>query len=450
MTRLSRRHLMALWGVSLVNLPLRAQAQSPSRPAPKVVEVEAPGGVRAYLLREPTTPFVSVRFAFEDAGALRDPAERAGLAHMASGLLDEGAGPHDSQAFRRLLEDNAIRLAFDADRDTFAGELKTLNETRELAFELLRLSLTEPRFDEEPTERIRAQILADLRRRETDPNDRAGRAWFRRAFPDHPYGRSVRGTPETVAAITREDLLGLVRIRLARGNLHIGVAGDITEEELARLLAATFGDLPDRPAPARIDEATPTASGMVVERLPVPQSVVVFGHAGIDRHDPDFYAAYVANYILGGGGFSSRLTEEIREKRGLVYGVYTYLLDLVHSPLWMGGLATSNAQVARALELVERERRRMAEGDIDAQSVADAKTYLIGSFPLRFTSNDGVARMLATISLQRLGRDYLERRNALIEAVTLEDVRRVSTRLFTRPILFAIAGEPEGIEGDPT
>ncbi len=443
--RLSRRTLLSLWGVSLVNLSLDARARARTDPAPKVTEVTGPGGVRAYLLREPTIPFVSLRFLFADAGAARDPAGRAGLAHMAAGLLDEGAGPHDSATFRRLLEDNAIRLAFDADRDTFGGRLETLHETRELAFELLRLALLEPRFDEEPVARIRAQILAGLRRRENDPQVRAGRAWFRTAFPDHPYGRPTRGTPETVAAIDRDDLLGLVRRRFARANLHIGVAGDIEPEELARLLERTFGDLPAEPAAGGIADAAPVEGGVVVERLPVPQSVVVFGHAGIDRHDPDFYAAYVANYILGGGGFSSRLTEEIREKRGLVYGVYTYLLDLAHAPLWMGGLATSNANVGEALRLVEREARRMAEGEVTAREVEDAKTYLVGSFPLRFTSNDGVARMLAGISYQRLGRDYLERRNALVEAVTLEDVRRVSARLFGRPILFAVAGEPEGI-----
>ncbi|GBD41384.1 putative zinc protease [bacterium HR39] len=445
MTGLSRRTFMAATGVGLV-APGIVTAAAAAGPNPRVEEVVGRSGVRAYLLREPSTPFISVRFVFADAGAAQDPPEKAGLANMASGLLDEGAGPYDSGSFRAALEDNAIRLSFDADRDGFSGRLETLNENRDLAVELLMLALTEPRFEEEAVERIRAQILTELRRRESDPNDRAGLAWFREAFGAHPYARAVRGTPETVAAITREDLVELTRTRLARGNLHVGVAGDITPGELADLLDAAFGSLPEAPQLPPVPATTLQRAGVVVEPLPVPQSVVVFGHEGIDRHDPDFYAAYVANYILGGGGFSSRLTEEIREKRGLVYGVYSYLMDLVHCPLWMGGLATSNENVKTAIGLVARECRRMAEGDVGEKDVADAKTYLIGSFPLRFTSNDSVARMLVTMSVQKLGRDYLERRNAYIEALTPEDVRRVCARLFSRDILIAVAGQPEGLE----
>ncbi len=429
---------LALGGL-LVNLPDR-----PARAA-KVEEVVTPLGIRAYLLREPAIPFISLAFYFE-GGAAQDPEGRDGLSNMAAGLLDEGAGPYDSKAFRSALEDNAIRLSFDADRDGFSGELKTLNDTREFAFELLRLALTEPRFDEEPVERIRGQILADLRRRETDPDYRAARAWFARAFAGHPYARPTRGTPETVAAITREDLRRFVAGRLARGNLHIGVAGDITPEELIPLLDATFGALPAEPELAPIPPAEPETRGVIVERMEIPQSVVVFGHAGIPRDDPDYYAAYVANYILGGGGFSSRLTEEIREKRGLVYSVYSYLYDARLSPLWLGSLATRNETVAEAIALVRAELARMAKGEIGPKDVADAKTYLTGSFPLRLTSNDRIARTLVAMSYQGLGRDYLEKRNGYIEAVTLEDVRRAAARLFTPDTLFVVVGDPEGLE----
>ncbi len=429
---------LALGGL-LVNLPDR-----PARAA-AVEEVVTPLGIRAYLLREPAIPFVSVAFYFE-GGAARDPEGRDGLSNMVAGLLDEGAGPYDSKAFRSALEDNAIRLSFDADRDGFSGELKTLNGTRGFAFELLRLALVEPRFDEEPVERIRGQILADLRRRETDPDYRAARAWFARAFEGHAYARPTRGTPETVSAITREDLRRFVATRLARGNLHIGVAGDITAEELVPLLDATFGALPERPEPIDIPPAEPDTRGVVVERMAIPQSVVVFGHAGIPRQDPDYYAAYVANYILGGGGFSSRLTEEIREKRGLVYSVYSYLYDARHAPLWLGSLATRNETVAEAIDLVRAEMARMARGEIGQREVEDAKTYLTGSFPLRLTSNDRIARTLVAMSYQGLGRDYLEKRNGYIEAVTLEDVRRVAARLFDRPTLFSVVGDPEGLE----
>jgi len=177
---------------------------------------------------------------------------------------------------------------------------------------------------------------------------------------------------------------------------------------------------------------------------------VTSGHGGIERHDPDYYAAYVANYVLGGGGFSSRLTEEIREKRGLAYSVYSYLYDARHAPLWLGGVATRNDQVAKSIELVRQEVARLAESGVSEKELEDAKTYLTGSFPLRLTSNDRIARILVAMSVQKLGRDYLEKRNGYIEAVTLEDVRRVSQRLFAQPILFSVVGDPEGLEATVT
>ena len=409
-----------------------------------VEEVVSPGGVRAYLMREPAIPFLSLSLHFRGGTAL-DPVERQGLAFMATGLLDEGAGPYDSQAFRAEIDDHALRLSFEADRDGVMGELRTLTEHRAHAFELLRLALTEPRFDPEPVERVRSQILADLRRRQTDPDYLASRGWFAAAFPDHPYGRPSRGTPESVAAITAADCRDFAARHLARDRLVVGVAGDITAAELAVLLDATFGGLPRGTPLPEVPAVAPCLGRTEVLRLAIPQSVVVFGHGGLERHDPDYYAGYVANYILGGGGFSSRLLEEVREKRGLAYSAYSYLHELDKAPLWLGGVATNNQQVAQSLAIVRTELARMAKGELDARDLADARTYLTGSFPLRLTSNDQIAKMLVGMLVHDLGRDFLERRNALIEAVTLDDLRRVSARLFSGEMLVSVVGAPEGL-----
>ncbi|MEK0084228.1 M16 family metallopeptidase [Benzoatithermus flavus] len=412
--------------------------------AAKVEPVVSATGIKAYLIHEPSIPFLSLALYFTGGGAT-DPRGREGLAFMTAGLLDEGAGPHDSQAFRSELEDNAIRLSFDADRDGFSGELKTLSEKREHAFELLRLAVTAPRFDPEPVERIRSQILADLRRRETDPDYLAARTWFAAAFPGHPYAHPTRGYPETVRAITAEDCRRFVASRLARDNLVVGVAGDITAEELRVLLDATFGDLPAESRRPEVPKVQPRVGSTEVVRMAIPQSVVTFGHGGIERKDPDYYAAYVANYILGGGGFSSRLIEEVREKRGLAYSVYSYLYDLDAAPLWIGGVATNNQQVRQSIELVRQELARMAKGDIGETDLRNAKTYLTGSFPLRLTSNDQIAKTLVGMLIDDLGQDYLERRNDYIAAVTLEDVCRVSRRLFSGELLVSVVGDPEGL-----
>lgn len=410
----------------------------------QVEEVVSPGGIRAYLATERSVPFLSMELCFR-AGAVLDPADRAGLAHMAAGLLDEGAGPYDSQAFQRELEDNAIKLASEADQDELRIRLKTLTATREHAFELLRLALTEPRFDPEPVERVRGQILADLRRRESDPGYVASRAWYARAFDGHGYGRPIRGTPETIARIRREDLSALAAERFARDDLAIGVAGDIGAVELAGLLDRTFLALPERAQRPPVEPVAPALGDTLVVPMPIPQSVVTFGRNGVRPSDPDYQAATIANYVLGGGGFASRLMEEVREKRGLAYSVYTYLADMALAPLWLGAVATSNERVAQSIELVRAEVARLADGTIEEREIADAKTYLTGSFPLRLSTNDQLARMLLSMMVHGLGRDYLERRNALVEAVTPEDLRRVCKRLYEGELLVTVAGRPEGL-----
>ena len=427
-------------------LVMAVQIATTSGQAQTVVEeVRTSSGITAYLVNEPAVPLLAVTFEFK-GGAAADPLGREGLSRMVAGLLDEGAGELDSLAFRTMLEDQAIRLSFSHSRDTFSGRLSTLTENREQAFELLRLALAEPRFDAEPVERIRQQIEADIQRRRNDPNSMAGLAWFEAAFAGHAYGRTTQGTVETIHAIEMDDLRAYVAERFGRDNLTIGVAGDITADELAPLLDQAFGHLPATASLAAVEPVTPTTGEVLVQRIDVPQSVVSFGLPGIARDDPDYYAAYVANYILGGGGFASRLTEEVREKRGLAYSVYSYLMDTEHAPLWMGGVATRNDQVAQSIEVIRGELQRMAAGDVSAEDLADAQTYLTGSFPLRFTSNENVARILVGMQTNDLGIDYLDRYPAYIEAVTLDDLRRASARLFRAELLVSIVGDPVGIE----
>jgi zinc protease len=434
------------WKVALNGaLALGVLATSPAATAAtKVERVVSPGGIEAYLVSEPSIPFLSMSIHFAGGAAL-DPSGKEGLAYMVSGLLDEGAGALDSQAFRTELEDLAIRLAFDAERDSFTGELKTLTEHRRRAFELLRLALTEPRFDSEPVERIRNQIEASLRRYSEDPDYLASLTWFETAFAGQPYGRPVRGTLESVARLEAADLRAFVSSRLAKDNLTIGVAGDVTAAELGELLDLAFGDLPATAAPVELATTAPQGGQTIFERRNVPQSQVMFGEAGLPRDDPDYYAAYVVNHILGGGGFTSLLTEEVREKRGLAYSVYSYLYPLEHAPIWLGGLGTSNRSVEEALRLVRQEIARVARGEISQERLDDAKTYLTGSFPLRLTSNDAIAQTLVGMQVDDLGIDYLERRNGYIEAVTLEDVRRVAKRLYhPDQLLVVVVGGASG------
>ena len=423
-------------------LPLSAQAT-------KVQEVRSPGGITAWLVSEPKIPLLSVSFSFLGGGSLDLP-ERKGTGNMVSGLLDEGAGPYNSLAFQTKLEELAVRMSFSAGRDSFSGSLRTLTTNRDAAFELLRLALNEPHFEAEAVERIRRQILTGLIAARENPNAIAGRLWFKTAFADQPYGLPNKGSTETVKAITADDMRGFLGKALARDRLTIGVVGDITAAELGPLLDRTFGALP-----ASTDIETPAQVSMqgggtlkVVEK-PIPQSQVIFGSMGLARSDPDWYAAYVLNYVLGGGGFTSRLTEEVREKRGLAYSVYSYLYPMDYTAIYMGGVGTQNTRVAEALAVIKAEIARTRDNGLTAEELANAKTYLNGSFPLRLTASGRIARLLLAIQRENLGIDYMDRRAGLINAVTLEDIARVAKRLLQPDnLLVVVVGKPDGLMGD--
>ena len=430
----------------VIGLILAIAAIARPAAAVEVERVRSASGIEAWLVRDHANPIITVRLAFRGGAAL-DPTGKEGLAGMVSSLLDEGAGDLDSQAFQGRLEDLSISLRFDAGRDTFGGRLRTLTENRDVAFGLLRMALGTPRFDEAPVERIRTQILTSLKRALEDPDTIARRALARALFPDHPYGNPVQGTQQSVGAITVGDLRRFAAERLGRDNLMVGVVGDISADVLAPLLDQTFGALPAKAASWKVADPRPRASGeTVVINKAVPQSAIVFGHGGPKRDDPDFYAAYVMNYVLGGGGFTSRLYNEVREKRGLTYSVYSYLNPLDHAALIVGGAGTANQRVAETLSVVRGIWRRMAEEGLSVQEMADAKTYLTGSFPLRFTSSRSVAGMLVAMQMENLGVDYLDRRNGFIEAVTLADLARAARR-FLDPdgLTVIVVGEPEGL-----
>lgn len=404
------------------------------------------GDLEAWLVEDHSNPMIAVSIAFLGGAAL-DPSGKEGLARMTASVLDEGAGDMDSQAFQLRLEELSITLQFDAGRDTFGGTLRTLTGNRDEAFALLKQALTAPRFDPEPVARMKSQLQALLRRQAENPGSIANKRFFSTVFPDHPYGRSVGGTEQSIAAITVDDMRTFVAERLTRDNLVIGVAGDITPDELSRLLTSTFAELPEKAAPNGVPntEAEAEAAIVVVEQ-PARQSAIIFGQRGLKRDNPDYYAATVMNRILGGGGFTSRLYQEVRDKRGLAYSVRTSLVPLAHAGLIVGSAGTANERAGETIEVVRDQWRRMAEEGATAEEIADAKTYLVGSFPLRFTSNGSIAGILAAMQIYDLGIDYLDRRNALMEGVTLDDVNRVAEDVLDPSALtMIVVGEPEGL-----
>ena len=416
-----------------------------SAQATNIQKVVSPGGIEAWLVQDSTVPLIAVDAAFR-GGSDQDPEDRPGVAALAAGLWDEGAGDIDSNTFHGLLERKAIELNFRASRDYVRGTLRTLSANRDEAFNYLRLALTAPRFDAEPVERVRAQIMSRLQRQATSPGDISSRQWWKTAFPDHPYGRPVDGTLESIPQITVDDLKSYTRRVLARESMKIAVVGDIDPETLGRMLDQTFGALSAKPELRPVPNAKPQGIGRrIVIQLDVPQAVVTFGGAGIARSDPDFMAAYIVNDILGGGGSSSRLYREVREKRGLAYGVSDSLIWLNHTSVMLGGTATRAEATAETIEVVEREIRRLAAEGPSEREVADAKSYLKGSYVLGLDTSAKIAAQLVQIQLDNLGIDYIDRRASLIDAVTLDDIKRVAKRLLDPGLLITVVGRPVGV-----
>ena len=413
--------------------------------ATTIERVVSPGGIEAWLVREPAVPMIAVDFAFA-GGAIQDAPGKAGTANLVASLLDDGVGEFDSKTFHERLERKAIELNYEAERDTLRGSLRTLTENCDEAFEALRLGLTAARFDPTDVELNRAQILSTLRRATTNPTEMASLRWWQVAFADHPYGQPVAGTLETVPTITVGDLRDYTRRVLARGNLKIAVVGDIDAEAVKSMLDRVFGALPAEPQLKPVANVTPRGLGRrIVVKLDVPQAVVAFGGTGIARNDPDFMAAYIVNHILGGGSFSSRLYQEVREKRGLAYSVYDSLVWLNHSALFLGGTATRADRAGETLDLIQKEIHRLAENGPTAEELAKAKAYLNGSFALNLDTSSKIAALLVQLQRDGLGIDYFSRRPEMISAVTLDDARRVAKKLLDGGLLVTVAGRPEGV-----
>jgi zinc protease len=424
---------------------LIAAAAAQSASATTVQRVVSPGGIAAWLVHEPSLPLVALNFAFA-GGATVDPTDKPGVGYMVSALLDDGAGELDAKAFQQRLEDNAVEMRFSVTHDYFYGSIRLLRERQEQSFDLLRLALNRPRFDADAIGRVREQVLAALRRETTDPGSIASRTWWSTAFPGHPYGRPTNGTLTSVPTITADDLRTYSRQVLSREGLKVAAVGDIDAATLGQVLDLVFGSLPaSAPRTAVADAPMSDGGRRIVTQLNVPQAVVRMGGAGIMRKDPDFIPAYIVNHILGGGSFTSRLYDEVREKRGLAYGVYSYLLTMRHAAMFMASTQTQAGSTREALELIETQVQRMIKEGPTEDELAKAKAYLKGSYALNFDTSTKIASILLQNQLDDLGIDYIEKRNGLMDAVTIEDARRAAKRLGQGGLLVTVVGQPKDL-----
>src|SRR3984893_16776671 len=441
----------ATWAPLAAVIALFATSSTPAN-AMKIQTIKSPGGIEAWLVEEHSVPMMAMRFAF-DGGSSQDPVGKEGLANFVTAMLDEGAGDLSSREFQERMEDISMRMSYEEAKDAFYGNFETLTANRDDAAKLLKLALNKPHFEADSIERIRQQLIAGLVYAARDPDKVAQNEWYALAFKGQPYARPANGTEKTVAPVNHDDLEGYRKRIFAKDTLKVVAVGDIDADQLGHLLDEVFGDLPAKAELAPVSKTAPVIGGkQEVIEMNVPQSVAVFGLGAMPRRDPEFIPAFVLNQILGGGGFASKLMEEVREKRGLAYSVYTYVYPYQHASIFSGGVAPRNDAMGQSLDVSRDELNKMADKGPSQEDLDNAKNYLIGSYPLRFDTNSKIATQLLGLKMDGFGPEYVENRNAMIAAVTLDDMKRVAKSLLdTQNLIVTIVGKPTlGAAATPT
>lgn len=433
-----------IWRAAAVLLALA----SPLHAEINIQPVTSPGGIKAWLVEDHGIPFTALEIRFKGGTSLDAP-ETRGAVNLMTALIEEGAGALDSQGFAAARDGLAASFQFRSDQDGISVSSHFLTENRTQAVALLRSALTKPRFDQVAVDRVREQVLSGLRSDAKDPGAIAANLQRARSFGDHPYGSDGSGTIKSVTALSRDDIELAFHEAIARDRVTVAAAGDITATELGELLDTLLGDLPAQGAPQPPDATLQTKGGITVQEFPGPQSMVIFGQGGLKFSDPDYFAASLLNEILGGGRFSARLMTEVREKRGLTYSIGTSLAAYDHAEVLMGQFQASNDKVAEAIKVIRDEWAKVAKDGVTEDELANAKTYMTGAYPLRFDGNDTIASILVGMQDLGLPPDYPKTRNARVEAVTLEDIKRVAARLIQPDDLhFIVVGQPTGVANE--
>ncbi len=410
--------------------------------------LKTPGGINLWLVEDHTLPVIGINFAFR-SGASTDAADRQGVSQLLSNTLDEGAGDITSEQFQAALRDNAIDLGFSSSRDSFGGSMRTLVRHKDKALELLKLAVTSPRFDQEAVDRMKQANLTRIRASMSDPDWIGARIMNDRVFGAHPYVQNSGGTLASMAALTPEDLRAARARHFARDRLYVGIAGDVTAAEAARIVDDIFGGLPET---AKTDGKVgasdmPAATKPVFYATPQPQTNLTMVWPGISIHDVDHYAGVVMDYIYGGGGFSSLLMNEVREAKGLTYGIYSDMMNMDHADRYTVAGSMLPQNVAPTIQMVRAIADRMRTTDVTAEQLQAAKDYLTGSMPLHFGSTMSVAGAVTGLQINNRPATALDDVRATIMAVTPADIRRVATRVFMHePQVILVGAKPEGID----
>jgi len=407
-------------------------------------EVQTPSGIKFWLIEDPDSELISMSFYFTNSGRAYDPSGKSGRAVMYAENVFFGAGDRNREEFAETLSLNGIALHLQAERDDLAGSLTTPAVSRNLAFEMLHDVLSQPHFEQKHLETSKQQLLELLKIQKEKPQQVLQLAFFADLFGDHPYARNPLGEAADIKKLSRLDLLNYAKENLTRRHLIIGIAGNVSAEEAGRLIDQAFaflpltGGNPALPAP----KTRFSAEKLQIQRDGA-QVNGIFAAPGTLRQSADFYPLYVANHIFGGSGLNSRLSIEAREKEGLTYGIYTYLVMDENAPLIVGGYATTPDKHEALEQILTTQWLKFASDGVTKNELEKAKNYLLASYNLRFKTTAGLSQILSEMQKYNLNLDFLQKRNDYIRNISLEDVNRAAAKYYARLPRQATIGLPQ-------
>ncbi len=400
-------------------------------------------GIKFWFVQDKSIPIVSVSFSFGGGSSL-DSKEKNGISNLMTSMMDEGTTNLTSNELKNLMKENGMKLNFSSQRDRINGNFQTISSQILKSFELFSEVLNHPKFDEKDINKIKRQIISSIKIDESDISTLASNKFNQFFFDQHNFSENTKGSIKSLNNINREDLIKFHKKVFQKQNLIIGVAGNVNEKNIKEFIDLVFGDLNNYDEILKIKKFETLAKGERIHKIKTPQTSVLFGHPGLARNNENFFALRIANYILGGGGFQSRLYKNIREKKGLVYSVYSYLLSFESDGVIVGGFQTRNKSVYETVESVKNEWKKIQKKGITKTELENAKAYYNGSFTRNFTSTLSIARLLQIVQYYKLGDNYFQEREKIINSLSLEKVNQVVSNLFDgKKLFFMIVGEPE-------
>lgn len=418
----------------------------------QVQEIYTKDQVPIWLVENQDIPVISLSLCFKDAGSKADPEGKKGISKFLARMLQEGCGQLEARAFKKYLLENNIQLFIDQTIDHFIIEIRCPQSALQPAFDILKMILAEPAFADTALERVQHQLFTELSQAVHSEKMVAFDVMRQRCFPSHPYGYSLKSQLQNLPSLKKEDLKKFMAEYFTRDQLVVTAAGCINPSQLKEYIESIASHLSLTRKSASIASVIPVLPGSIfVEEMDIPQSAVVFLQPGIERKDPDFYAAYLMMKILGDGVFDSKLWNEVREKQGLAYSINASLSWNSHTTYILGSTATQNKSVAKVIQIIRDQWQVMKEKGVTEAELAATKEKMIGAYPLSFSSTYQIIGMLRMLQLDGLPAHFVNERNHLIEKVTLEEVNQVAQKLLQpEKLTFIVVGKPEELKAGET